>query len=216
MKEMFYTKEHRFEILDTGYYFDLLYYIINFGTHPCAYVKIPATHWLYKMNDYTEMPIECHGGLTFCKDYLKINEQEKIDGKFIGWDYAHTGDYSPLLSEAFEIAGEVAEFDHKWTTEEIQKEVRDVCYQIKTLEETSPADKMFQDLGFEKMRDNNLEALYYSCERLLGDKFETTILFPKATKMVMKKINSRSGVGITIEELKAINKKCKELGWLDE
>lgn len=42
MKEMKYSKERKIEILATGYCFGLLYYILNLGTHPTAYIKLPT------------------------------------------------------------------------------------------------------------------------------------------------------------------------------
>ena len=41
MKEMEYCKDRKIEVLDTGYCLGLLYYILNLGTHPTAYIKIP-------------------------------------------------------------------------------------------------------------------------------------------------------------------------------
>lgn len=39
-------------------------------------------------------------------------KREEVEGNFIGWDYAHFNDYSPL----FKFPG------RKWTTEEILEE----------------------------------------------------------------------------------------------
>lgn len=41
MKEMKYQFERKIEVLDTGFCFGLLYYILNLGTHPTAYIKMP-------------------------------------------------------------------------------------------------------------------------------------------------------------------------------
>lgn len=101
VKEMVYSKERKREMLATGYYFGLLYYVLNLGTHPTAYVKIPESHWLYNIDDYDAMPINCHGGLTFVGNVLRVGEQEvcEIKGKFIGWDYAHCDDYTPYYDD---------------------------------------------------------------------------------------------------------------------
>lgn len=40
-KEMIYQADRKIEILETGTCFGLLYYILNLGTHPTAYVRIP-------------------------------------------------------------------------------------------------------------------------------------------------------------------------------
>ena len=88
MKEMKYTTEGRdVEVLDTGYFFGYLYYILSLGTHPTAYVKIPEGHKLSQYDDYDDMPINCHCGLTYHKDYLRVENKQIIEGNFIGWDY---------------------------------------------------------------------------------------------------------------------------------
>ena len=122
MKEMKYSKERKIEVLATGYCFGLLYYILNLGTHPTAYIKIPGSINIDKDK------LDVHGGITYSKNHLWISENQKIDGKFIGWDYGHYGDYAgyeEILPKEIRTGGK------KWTTTEIYKEVREVCYQIK-------------------------------------------------------------------------------------
>ena len=132
MKEMIYSSKSKREVLDTGYCLGLLYYIINLGSHPVAYVKIPENSKYYGRDDY-DMDIDVHGGITYSKDYLWISKKQKINGWFIGWDYAHYGDYSAYeekLPARFRTEGK------KWTTEEIFKDVKEACYQIqKEIEE---------------------------------------------------------------------------------
>ena len=41
LKEMKYQFDRKIEVLSTGYCLGLLYYILNLGTHPTAYIKIP-------------------------------------------------------------------------------------------------------------------------------------------------------------------------------
>ena len=110
MKEMKYSKERKIEVLATGYCFGLLYYILNLGTHPTAYIKMP------KNIDIDENEIDVHGGVTYSEDHLWINDNEKLDGKFIGWDYAHYDDYS-YYNFGFAIF----------------EEVRHACYQIQKI-----------------------------------------------------------------------------------
>ena len=122
MKEMKYSKERKIEVLATGYCFGLLYYILNLGTHPTAYIKIPGSINIDKDK------LDVHGGITYSKNHLWISENQKIDGEFIGWDYRHYGDYAgyeEILPKEIRTGGK------KWTTTEIYKEVREVCYQIK-------------------------------------------------------------------------------------
>lgn len=131
MKEMIYTTKEKIEILDTGYCLGLLYYILSLGPYPCAYVRIPQDHEFYK-KDHGSIYIDVHGGLSYSKDYLLVSDNEKVDGWFIGWDYAHYGDYLgydmlPILQQFKENH----KYDKKWSTEEIFKDVKAVCYQIR-------------------------------------------------------------------------------------
>ena len=125
MNEMIYTTKEKIEILDSGYCLGLLYYILSLGAYPCAYVKIPQEHEFYK-KDYESIDIDVHGGLTYSRDYLWVNENQRVEGWFIGWDYAHYGDY---LGFAKFYSTDINQ-DKKWTTEEIFKDVKEVCYQI--------------------------------------------------------------------------------------
>lgn len=130
MKEMIYTTKEKIEILDTGYCLGLLYYILSLGAYPCAYVRIPQEHEFYK-KDYDNIDIDVHGGLTYSRDFLWVSENQRVKGWFIGWDYAHYGDYLgydmlPFLQQFSEHHNK----DKKWTTKEIFKDVKEVCYQI--------------------------------------------------------------------------------------
>ncbi len=72
----------------------------------------------------------------------------------------------------------------------------------------SKADEMFKKLGYEK--DKCANAIEYR----LNNKKE--IAFVKVIDTNEKEIWIDSFHTITIEELQAINKKVKELRWLDE
>lgn len=55
-----------------------------------GYVRIPKAHKYYQKG-YDDIPIECHGGLTFSGDL-------EDDGDFyIGFDTAHYQDYMPFM-----------------------------------------------------------------------------------------------------------------------
>lgn len=47
MKEMFYTRENRRELLYNDVYKGFYYYIMTYGTHPCCYIEIPKNFILY-------------------------------------------------------------------------------------------------------------------------------------------------------------------------
>lgn len=130
MKEMKYQAQRKVEVLDTGFCFGLLYYIMSLGTHPTAYIRIPKGHKLYGKDDaeiYQKIDINVHGGITYISDSMTIENVGEVDGWIIGWDYCHCGDYmgiEELVPIEYRIGGK------KWTTQEIYKELREACYQI--------------------------------------------------------------------------------------
>lgn len=93
------------------------------GSHPCAYVTIPDEHFIVEsqMRDYYEVERECninvHGGLTY------------MHGNEIGWDYAHSGDFTYYS---------LSPHEHKYTHEEIMEDVE------RAIESLEQADKQYQ------------------------------------------------------------------------
>ena len=81
----------------------------------------------------------------------------------------------------------------------------------------SEADKMFEELGYEKQEDN------YRIEYCIKQNFTQFVVikricFYKIEKDIcMEQWNVTEGMkismNITMQELKAINKKVEELGW---
>ena len=71
----------------------------------------------------------------------------------------------------------------------------------------SKADEMFKELGYEKREDNYLIE-YIQKTQAMEEKFQFEIAFAKVSKLV--------GVHqlISMEELKAINEKVRELQWI--
>lgn len=70
----------------------------------------------------------------------------------------------------------------------------------------SEADKMFEELGYKK--ETHISRLIY--KRInVEEEYEEDITFYHDNKTVNK-----FGKAITMQELKAINKKCEELGWV--
>jgi hypothetical protein len=95
-------------------YKDYTYLIVkneNTGAF-CAYVKLDPKHpWTdslrkrkqftfagktHKHRDYDSIEVKCHGGLTF-GDYFSKPYKHWNKGYWIGWDYAHAGDYMPMI-----------------------------------------------------------------------------------------------------------------------
>ena len=128
MKEIVYqenwTPENKaIDILDEGIYKNYHYAIVSFGSHPCAYIELPKGHKYYG-KDYDDIPIDCHGGLTYSSEgILPSSSIYHRDGYWIGWDYAHLGDYCGWFN-VFDNTGK------KWTTEEILQEVKEVIEQL--------------------------------------------------------------------------------------
>jgi len=133
MKEMIYIPTREVKLLDAGLYKGIEYLIISYGTHPCAYIKVPRDHKYYGV-DYNEVPLYVHGGLTFGDDLAYLNTDiELVINKadyWLGWDYAHAGDFtgyyltsgSPILMQ-----------EKKWTTDEIFKQVIQAIDEFKKL-----------------------------------------------------------------------------------
>ena len=72
----------------------------------------------------------------------------------------------------------------------------------------SEADKLFEELGYEK-EEYNPNVIYYTSNILDTIYFA----FNKNTKKVCFIENNEAG-DISMQELKAIYLKCKELGWI--
>lgn len=84
-EEMFYEPRIDAKIICYGNIENIDFKIKSLGNHPTAYIKIPKDSIFYD-TCYDEIPIDIHGGLT----YGEIEE----NGFWIGWDYAHYGDYT--------------------------------------------------------------------------------------------------------------------------
>jgi hypothetical protein len=89
-----------------------------------AYIKLPKDHpWQEFMDDYDSIPLNVHGGVTFAKEVREPNRsfQQFTEGSWIGWDYAHLGDYIPLLSNS---CGSI------WDQESVLVDVKDAIDQL--------------------------------------------------------------------------------------
>lgn len=74
-----------------GEYKGFKYYIQNGLCSPCAYIKIPKEHPLYKI-DFCRINMYVHGGLTYSNEELFF-QGKPLKGWFIGWGYCHSGDF---------------------------------------------------------------------------------------------------------------------------
>ena len=104
-------------LVEAGSYYNISYIIASCGTHPVAYVKIPKGHYFYQIKNKEilyDYPMPCHGGITFAGTPYTQDYQFNEDDLWIGWDYAHCGDFYR------EGSGK------KWTKEEIKNEIKTV------------------------------------------------------------------------------------------
>lgn len=125
IKEMEYksrdNKPKEYEILCQSWYMGYKVLIVNYFSHPCAYIGLPLNH-KYDHVYYEDIPdIDCHGGLTYSNDDHVVVKELQNSGWFIGWDYAHSGD----LCGSFPIPG-----DKAWSTMEIINECMSVVNQL--------------------------------------------------------------------------------------
>jgi hypothetical protein len=178
-KVMEYGKEGRTELLCKDKYKNYNYYVLNLGTHPTAYIEIPKENKLYRKS-YDEIykigcDIDVHGGLTYSDNELM---GVKSENWFIGWDYAHVGDYCGYeenMPESIRVYGK------KWTTEEIIEECKNAIGQIidfeskEILEEPKKIEKIdFRTLNTQKEKNramkDTINELIDEIDNLKGNK----------------------------------------------
>ena len=131
IKEMEYksrdNKPREYEILCQSWYMGYKVLIVNYFSHPCAYIGLPSSH-KYDQVYYEDIPdVDCHGGITYSGDHHLIVKELQDSGWFLGWDYAHSGDWCGSCS----IPG-----NKKWTTMEIINECMSVVNQLIDIQAT--------------------------------------------------------------------------------
>ena len=128
MKEMIYKNQKDREILEQGNYLGYNFWIISYGSHPCAYVELQKEHPYYGRCDCDtcDLDIDVHGGITF-RNYGLGNTISR-DKYLLGWDYNHYNDYNYIDGQNGWTSGK------KWTTEEIFDDVKSVIKQLKEVE----------------------------------------------------------------------------------
>lgn len=92
----------------------------------------------------------------------------------------------------------------EWDTCRVEKMGCTGCYY-----DESKADEMFKKLGYKKQYEN--ENIYYYMDVDLKDNY---IVFETEYKSFTKISCYHDAGDITMQELQAINKKCKEMEWL--
>lgn len=97
--------------IGTFKFFD--YYICNFMGHAVAYVRINEK---YANSDLIDQ-IQVHGGITFAGSLGRLPKVENTT--FIGWDYAHCGDYTFFNP-----------YGYLWPINEIEEHCKEVIDQL--------------------------------------------------------------------------------------
>jgi len=171
IKEMEYGKERKTELLCKDKYKNYNYYVLNLGTHPTAYIEIPKEDKLYGKS-YDEIyrigcDIDVNGGLTYSDNELMGISS---DNWFIGWDYAHCGDYcgyEETMPESIRTYGK------KWTTKEIIEECKNAIDQIIEFEEILEEEKkipekieIYEDEEGHYFIDKHCKKIYITCDEV--------------------------------------------------
>lgn len=119
--------------------------VIDRGGWPCTYIKMPEEAYQRNVElgwdgDYDFIDVRVHGGVTY-GDYgtLRLRRPfgnglgEKLieisqagAGYWLGWDYAHYGDYTANFSDRPEL-----DIEKKWTIVELINEAHDALKELK-------------------------------------------------------------------------------------
>ncbi len=75
----------------------------------------------------------------------------------------------------------------------------------------SETDKLFEELGYEKIIDN-FDTIQYEFEGIYMD---NEIRFDLKTRTIIKEYSNGESQEISMQELQAIYQFCKEKGWLN-
>ena len=114
--------------------------------HRCGYVYVPYWHKQYEV-DYDDIPVKCHGGLTYSDHRLMDKE---YPGWWIGFDCAHAGDMPDRESQIryfgntkqdsffnmlnFMTGNYSGDFGTVKTLDYCEQECRDIVEQLRKLE----------------------------------------------------------------------------------
>lgn len=151
MPKTAFTKDFKPIILAEGTLLGVEFKIINNYTHPCSYIKLPKKSKWIKYTDsmsliqlskdrkknkktYDNIPISVHGGITFKGKMSYLGR-----GVWLGWDYAHYGDYVAFemnlpkeMRKKFKVLDNAqSRINHHWTTDELIEQMVQVITDIR-------------------------------------------------------------------------------------
>ena len=132
-KEMVYNGKNKSEIICFKEFDDgTALAVINVrGSHPCCYIQFPDINKVHDYNSFelydkeTDKYGGVHGGFTFLGELKNYG----LEGTWIGWDYAHLGDWTQSIPVERDV---FSHFDEKkWTTKELLEECLDALQFIR-------------------------------------------------------------------------------------
>lgn len=127
------------EVIKKDTYKNHMYVIYSvMGSHPTAYVRVNEGEKWYNMN-YDKISFfwpgcSPHGGFTF-SDYVSEESFGEPEAYWVGWDYAHLGDYCSCSYPMNTMLGLGCR--KKWTIEEIDAECKKVIDYMEKLNESA-------------------------------------------------------------------------------
>ena len=95
----------------------------------CAYAGVPESHPLAGQRCY-DLPIECHGGLTFSQ--LGGKKDFPSGYWWYGWDYSHCDDYVTYYDKPG-FDSELRSNSKKWTVKDVEGDTWTTLYGFKKL-----------------------------------------------------------------------------------
>lgn len=99
--------------------------------HLCGYVRLRASDKYYGKH-YDQIPVQCHGGLTF-SELVPAANKFLPKGYWIGFDCAHLGDLSihtAALIEGLQGKPSFMANDHLWQPAEVKAECESIIDQL--------------------------------------------------------------------------------------
>lgn len=196
MTEMAYTSKRSQTVLHEGIYNGYKFYILSLGTHPVAYVECK----LRGCKDYYDKRLEkvcVHGGFTYYGSAMWDVDDKK---KYLGWDYAHYGDYvgyEQLLPSQYRSGGK------KWTTEEIYEEVKLVIEQLELVRKINKTRTTARAMGWVAIAMWLVAITIASISLIINSTSKSPLVFVGLITMLVDVI----GLVLTIKRLVKIYRK---------
>ena len=119
--------------------------IMAMGSHPCTYVQFPGIDKV-KSYEHISMFAHVHGGFTFLGD----RDVFGLKGEWLGWDYAHFGDYIHIQVDDNDLLFARRNMeDHQYTLEELILEGEEVVEALQLGEFEIHEKSMWEEMNEE-------------------------------------------------------------------